>query len=77
MEYYKTMTDEKRLKQVGAKLRAERMSRGLTQEQVAKKAGITANHYALVERGVKDPTSTTMSNIIKAIGTTHQAILDK
>lgn len=40
---------------LGASIRAHRETRGLTQEQVAYAAGITRNHYALMEAGQSSP----------------------
>jgi transcriptional regulator with XRE-family HTH domain len=48
----------------------------MTQAEVAKKAGISENHYAQVERAEKNPTVSTFKNIIDAIGVSSADILD-
>lgn len=40
---------------------------GLTQEQVAKKAGISTNYYARVERGDPDARGSVINDIAKAL----------
>lgn len=61
------MTD-KALKRIGSKLQAARKLKGLTQEQVADKVGITRSYYAQVERGERNPTTTVIMAIIDALG---------
>ena len=70
------MTD-RAVKRIGRKLRVERESRGYTQEYVAGKAGITRNYYALIERGLKNPSTTVFSDIIDALGIKSADILGK
>ena len=60
-----------------ARLRKARLASGLTQAEVAKKAGINDNHYSLIERGIKNPSLTTFNSIIKAIGVSSEEILGK
>jgi transcriptional regulator with XRE-family HTH domain len=48
----------------------------MTQAEVAKKAGISENHYAQIERAEKNPTVSTFTSIIKAIGVSSADILD-
>ena len=65
MLYYAYMTrqkNEKFAKKYGEKFRAAREKLGLTQEDVAVKAGINITTYARMERGDKEPTG---SNLIK------------
>ena len=69
------MTD-KVLKRIGSKLQAARKLKGLTQEQVADKAGITSNYYAQIERGERNPTTTVITTIISAIGVDISDILN-
>ena len=45
-----------------------REKKGLTQEQVAKKAGMKANYYAKLERGEHQASSGKLSTIAKALG---------
>ncbi len=72
------MTDDKAsIERTAARLRKARLARGMTQAEVAKKAGISENHYAQVERAEKNPTVSTFKSIIKAIGVSSSEILDK
>jgi transcriptional regulator with XRE-family HTH domain len=70
------MTDDKAsIERTAARLRKARLAKKLTQVEVAKKAGISENHYAQIERGEKNPTLSTFTNIIKAIGVSSTEIL--
>jgi transcriptional regulator with XRE-family HTH domain len=72
------MTDDKALiLRTAKRLRAARKSNKLTQAEIAKKAGISENHYAQIERGEKNPTTSTFSNILSAIGVSSTEILGK
>jgi transcriptional regulator with XRE-family HTH domain len=61
------MTD-KALKRIGEKLQAARKLKGLTQEQVADKVGLSRTYYAQIERGERNPSTTVITAIISAIG---------
>lgn len=54
-------------KALGEKLRAAREKLGLTQAQVAEKAGIHVNYYARIERGEPTARWNVISNIAKAL----------
>jgi transcriptional regulator with XRE-family HTH domain len=72
------MTDDKTsIERNASRLRKARLANGLTQADVAKKAGISENHYAQIERGEKNPSVTTFENIIDAIGVSSKEILGK
>ncbi len=72
------MTEDKSLiKRTGARLRKARHAKNMTQADVADKASISENHYSQIERGEKNPTTSTFHNIIKAIGVTSTEILGK
>lgn len=72
------MSDDKTsIEQTAAKLRSARQTKGFTQSEVAKKAGISENHYAQIERAEKNPTVSTFKSIIKALGVSSSEILDK
>lgn len=71
------MTDDKAsIEHTADRLRKARQAKGLTQSEVAKKAGISENHYAQIERAEKNPTVSTFKNIITAIGVSSSEILD-
>lgn len=72
------MTDDKAsIERTADRLRKARQAKGLTQSEVAKKAGISENHYAQIERAEKNPTVSTFKSIINAIGVSSAEILDK
>jgi transcriptional regulator with XRE-family HTH domain len=68
--------DKKLIERTAARLRKARQESGLTQVEVAKKAEISENHYAQIERAEKNPTASTLLNIIRAIGVSAAQILD-
>lgn len=71
------MTDDKvSIEDTADRLRKARRAKGLTQSEVARKAGISENHYAQIERAEKNPTLSTFKSIIKAIGISSSEILD-
>lgn len=53
--------------QARKQLKSARKSLGLTQAEVAKKAGIYVNHYALIERGEANPSNETLKAILKVL----------
>lgn len=72
------MTDDKAsIERTAARLRKARQTKQLTQAEVAKRAGISENHYAQIERAEKNPTVSTFMSIINAIGVSSSEILDK
>lgn len=54
--------------QVGQNIRAARKRSGLTQEQVAKGAGIHRTEVGLLERGKRVPRADTMIKVAGAVG---------
>ena len=67
------MTD-KTSKQIAEKLKQVRLQKGLTQVELANKAGINDNYYAKVDRGELKPSVETLEKIIKALGVRSSAI---
>lgn len=55
---------------VGSVLRAFRVARGLSQEQVAAKAKMHRNHLGGVERGEKSPTFKSVGRVLRVLGVT-------
>ena len=53
-----------------ANLRRTREERGLSQETVGDRAGMTQSQYARIERGDVDPTIKTLKRIAAALSTT-------
>jgi len=51
----------------GKRLKELRMSKGLTQEQLAEKAGVSADFISLIERGYRAPSFETIQMLAKAL----------
>ena len=59
---------EETIKKIGAKLRDARQQKGLTQEEVAKSAGMGTTRYAVIERGqAKNITINKLEKIAKVL----------
>lgn len=57
------------LGKIGTQLHKARLQQGMTQVEVADKAGISKNRYAVIERGDADNiTINTLEDIVKALG---------
>lgn len=74
MLYYPYMTSASKNKkniqsQAGDNIKFAREKQNLTQEEVAKKAGISTNYYAKIERGEVNTTLEKLHKIIRALGT--------
>jgi transcriptional regulator with XRE-family HTH domain len=52
-----------------------RQEQGLTQLEVAEKAGLTANAYARIERGERQPTSESLLKLVKALNIDPSKVL--
>ena len=62
-------------KKIGKNLKKARKNLGLKQSEVAKKAGISSNYYAMVERGEKNPSSKILEDIFKVLKVKSSDIL--
>ena len=60
-------SDEKVYKGLGKKLKEAREKAGLTQLELAEKAGINANYYAVVERGEKNISYEKLQRVMKVL----------
>jgi len=70
------MTDDKAsVERTANKLRQARRDKGLTQVEVAKRAGISETYYVQIEGAKKNPTLSIFKKIIKAIGVSSDEIL--
>jgi transcriptional regulator with XRE-family HTH domain len=49
------------------RIKALRIERGFTQQQLADRAGISGGYYARLERGAQDPTLTVIEKLAKAL----------
>lgn len=64
---YMNSNDEKVYKGLGRKLREAREKAGMTQTELAEKAEINANYYAMVERGEKNISYKNLEKILKLL----------
>ena len=56
------------IERMAQRLKAVRAERGLTQQQLATRAGISGGYYARLERGEQDPTLSVIEKLAKALG---------
>ena len=54
----------------GARVQTIRISRGLTQEQLAEKAALSAHYIGNLEQGVRNPSIPALMQLCTALGTT-------
>jgi transcriptional regulator with XRE-family HTH domain len=54
--------------ELGKKLRETREKLNMTQEEVASKAGLNTNYYAVIERGEVDPGMEKITKIFEVLG---------
>jgi len=54
-------------KQFGTVVRKRRMAVGLSQEELAERAGLHPNYVGMIERGVRNPTLDVAARIAKAL----------
>ena len=59
---------DKTSKHIAWKLKQLRLQKGLTQVELARKAGINDNYYAKIERSALKPSVETLEKIVKALG---------
>ena len=55
------------IERMARRLKALRVERDLTQQQLAGRAGISSGYYARLERGEQDPTLTVIEKLAKAL----------
>jgi len=61
---------------IGKSLKKARQKLGLTQEEIAKKAKISVNYYARIERDEVNPSLEVFEKIAKALKTKSSEILN-
>lgn len=59
------MENRDELKKLGAVIKAEREKLNLSQEEFAKKCGLTKNYIGMLERGERNPSYLTLLQIIR------------
>jgi transcriptional regulator with XRE-family HTH domain len=63
-------------KRVGANLRRAREALGVSQEELADRAGLHRTYLSGVERGVRNPTVTVLEKIAKALKVKTSTLLE-
>lgn len=66
---------KKDLKEFGEKLKEVRVKRDMTQADVARKATITVNYYARIERGEENPSFEVIKGLTAALKVKSSNIL--
>lgn len=61
---------------LGERLKKARKDRGLTQEQLVERAGLSARHIAKIEKGDVNPSFEVLSTLVKTLGVSFDAIFD-
>ena len=61
---------------LGARIRARRTAKGLSQAALAESADVSANYIGVLERGVKLPTLDTLVALAKVLGCSAAELLD-
>jgi transcriptional regulator with XRE-family HTH domain len=56
-------------------LKAERLRRKLSQETLAKKAGLSVSYISMLERGQRTPPLDTLESLSKALGVTPASLI--
>jgi len=60
---------------IGDVLRAAREKLGLSQEELAERAGVDRTYVSILERGLKSPTLETLEKICGALGTLPEQVI--
>ncbi len=61
---------------LGARLKAARKERNLTQERLAELSGRSARHIAKIEKGEVNPSFEALFTLVKALGVSFDSIFD-
>ena len=61
---------------LGARLKAARKGRNLTQERLADLSGLSARHIANIEKGDVNPSFEAIRTLVKILGVSFDAIFD-
>jgi transcriptional regulator with XRE-family HTH domain len=62
---------------LGKELRTARLAAGLTQEQLAYRAGVDRSYISQLERGLKSPTVDMLLRLCKALGASASRIIGR
>ena len=61
---------------LGARIKAARKERGLTQERLAEQVGLSTRHIAKVEKGGVNLSFEVLSTLVKALGVSVDAVFN-
>ena len=61
---------------LGARLKAARKERDLTQERLAELSGLSARHIANIEKGDVNPSFEALRTLVKTLGVSFDSIFD-
>lgn len=70
-----SIEDDKITLQIANNLKESRLKKGLTQAELAEKAGMNSNSYAKIERGKAQLKGVTLVKLLKALGVKPTDIL--
>jgi transcriptional regulator with XRE-family HTH domain len=70
-------SDAKLLKTFGRSIRRLRKQRGLTQEDLAEKSGISRNYVSDMERGVRNPSVLALVALAKALRVSLRELIEE
>jgi transcriptional regulator with XRE-family HTH domain len=62
---------------IGHVLRSRRRSLGISQEQLAERAGVDRTYVSILERGLKSPTIETLGRICSVLGTLPEHVIQQ
>ncbi len=62
-------------RKIGERIKLNREERGLTQEELAYKAGLNRAYIGYIERGERNPSTETISKISKALRISMQKLV--
>lgn len=65
------------LRTLGENIKKERIEKELSQEQLAEKTGLHRTYISQLERGLRNPTITTLSKITKVLNVSLDALIKK
>lgn len=60
---------------IGKRLRDARVAKGMTQEELAERAGLSPNHISVIERGIKSPQLDSFVSVCNALGVSADTVL--
>ena len=63
-------------RQVGGNIRAARIAKGWSQEELAHQAGLHRTYVSSLERGVRNPTITVLQKIARALEVVSGSLLE-